>query len=312
MSVALLMVVSMMTATDPVEATLFAPKAHPQLSAAITAQLVDLHVRLGTLPEPDEWEATEGGQLRQLRRLLLGQPTRLAVWVEVSPLQVHMVDVWTGRQVIRALTLESGGREAAALMVRSAVASFVEQEIEARGFVAPPTTLYFAALWHATKWSTAAPWAHGPTLEFGFSFAPPVGAWAWGRFELPVLVETRGVRLVLQRTEVGLGLDAQWRFGRLGLRPRAGLGVRFLRVTPSSLVDGLQSAAPATDVGLAAVLGLAVSMRLFGPIEAVAQGWGAVALRSAQYQVQEPTQLVTIVAANRIEGGMAVGVAAAF
>ena len=145
----------------PVEVTLFAPADDPALESAIRAQLVDLDIVLQAGHQTEPWADTVEAQLRQVRRLLLGTPARVAIWVERVPSRVHVTDLMTGEHVQREVVFDSAAQETAALMVRSAVESFVEQDVK------PPggdqgARFRVAALWHVTKWSTSLPWAQGP------------------------------------------------------------------------------------------------------------------------------------------------------
>ena len=301
------------SAPETVEVTLFGPNSDAELHAAITAQLTDLEVQLESVRETEPWESTEAGQLRQVRRLLLGKRTRVAIWVETVPWRVHVADVWTGQHVQRELVLDSGGREAAALMVRSAVASFVEQEATPPSVFTHDERFRASAKWHVTRWSSSTPWAHGPLIELAWVFAEPFSLWAWGRFELATSAQNSTVRVDFQRNELALGADASFHFGRVSVRPRAGLALRVVRVTPRTVNDEYVAAAPANDVNLAAIVGAAVSVQLFGPLDAVLDGWGAIGLRKTRYQIQErDLTFQSAVEAWPVELGAALGLSVRF
>ena len=309
---AALLLVCLSASNGPVEVTLFGSDTDAQLTAAITAQLTDLEVVLETVRETEPWESTETGQLRQVRRLLLGKRTRVAIWVETVPWRVHVADVRTGRHVKRDLVIDSGGREAAALMVRSAVASFVEQDAEPPSTVSHDERFRVSALWHATKWATAVPWAQGPVVEASWVFSAPFSLSVRGRFELPTAFTDDLVRVDFQRSEVGLGVDLSLHLWRLSLRPRVGFAARFVRVTPRAIAEGFDPTPAGTDVGLVAVVGATVALQLVSPVDLVLEGWGAIALRDTRYQIQKVDQTVTALQTWRIEGGAALGVSARF
>ncbi len=292
-----------------VEVRLFASN-DAELNTAILAQLTDFDITLELTPETEDWEPTEAGQLRQLRRLLLGKPTRVAIWVESMPWRVHVADLWSGQHAQRELVLDSGAREAAALMVRSAVASFVEQDAVAP--ISHAERFRISAAWHFAKYARELPWSHGPMVEFAWVFSQRFSLWARGRFELTTVLEREAVHLALQRNEVAVGLEAAFHFGRFSIRPRAGLAVRFVRVTPMVASDNYEVAPASTDVGLAALLGSALSMQLIGPLDLVLDAWGAVNLRETRYQIQEAERSVTALRPWGVEGGAALGVAVRF
>ncbi len=312
MTAAVLLLTCLSASNGPVEVTLFGSNSDAQLTAAITAQLTDLEVVLETVRETEPWESTEAGQLRQVRRLLFGKRTRVAIWVETVPWRVHVADVWTGRHVQRDLVIDSGGREAAALMVRSAVASFVEQDAEPPSSVLHDERFRLSALWHATKWAAAVPWAQGPVVEASWVFSAPFSLTGWGRFELPTTFTDELVRVDFQRNEVGLGVDWALHLGRLTLRPRVGFAMRFVRVTPRAIAEGVDPTPPGTDVGVVALVGTTLALRLVGPLDLVLEGWGDIALRDTRYQIQKVDQSITALQTWRFEGGAALGVCARF
>ena len=312
MSTLALMLSLVVSAQETVEVTLFGPNADPELNAAITAQLTDLDVQLETVREAEPWESTQAGQLSQVRRLLLGKRTRVAIWVETVPWRVHVADVWTGQHVQRELVIDSGGREAAALMVRSAVASFVEQEAQPPSLFTHDERFRLSAKWHLMRWSNSTPWSHGPLIEAAWVFTEPFSLWAWGRFELGTSFVSDSVRLDLQRNEVALGADASFHFGRLSLRPRAGLGLRWVRVTPRAVNEEFEVSAPETDLNLAVIAGASAVLQVAGPIDLVLDGWAAIGLRKSRYQVQRGDVTTTVLEGWPLEVGAALGLAVRF
>ena len=65
-------------------------------------------------------------------------------------------------------------------------------------------------------------------------------------------------------------------------------------------------------VGPRALVGLNAGVKLLGPIDAVLEGWGALALRDTRYRIEKPSGPTTALQTWRFEGGVALGLGARF
>lgn len=301
----------------PFDVALFVPAEMPALEPAVAAQLSGLEVGLVRRPEPG-WPPGEAAQLRAVRALLVGTRVRVAVWLEREPRQLHVADLWTGRHLLRPLARDGSEAEAAGLIVRGAVQAFLAEEEVAPPPPAepepagppPPLRVWVAALWQVGAWADGLPLAQAPRLDVRLS--GPRSGWGArvsGRWELPVTYASPEVSLGLQRAELAVAGEYALRFGRVELTPAVGVAARLVRVTPVAHAEGLQAAAPATDVGWAAAAALHASVRLAGPLWGVASGGVQVPLRTVRYRLEGAAAPVVVLQGRAVEPSGALGLA---
>ncbi len=302
------LLVSAICGADPVGVTLFTSGADPALSGAIETQLSDLEITLTAVDAVISWPSRDADQLHEVRERVGGGATRVAIWFEVARLRVHIADVSSGRQVVREVTLERGGRQAAALMVRSAVASFVDHAAAH----ALDERLRVGLSWHLSKWYDGPTWAHGPMLDGSVMVAPRLALWAAARYEFAAPFSDSRLKLSLQRGEVALGAQLVFRWPRIELRPRVAMAIRWVGVTVRPVDTSLETIGTANDVGVAVLGGAALAFQIIGPLDAVVQAWATVPLRGVRYLVQTDAATVTTVESWGVEPGAAVGLTARF